>query len=76
MAIEELRALLALLKESGVTRYRAADLEIELRPSGGEWTDFRSQIRKSREEEEEEEEAIQFAHVRGGPPPRFAGSPT
>lgn len=73
MDLGHLRALLEILKEAGVSRYESADLKLEL-SSGGKWTDFRSDLAKQREAEEDEEERVQFAHVAGGPPPRFAGN--
>ena len=72
-SVNELRALLDLLKEAGVTRFESADVKIEL-GAGGKWTDFRAELAREREAEEEEEERVQFAHVAGGPPPRFANN--
>jgi hypothetical protein len=70
VTLSELRELLEILKDAGVTRYEAADLKIEM-GSSGKWTDFRSELARQREAEEEDEERVQFAHVAGGPPPRI-----
>jgi hypothetical protein len=77
MMLDELRALLALLRESGVSAYETPELKLAFHgeaPDPTEWSDFRAQMRKERDEEEEDEERVQFAHVAGGPPPRFTPS--
>lgn len=71
--IDQLRELLAVLKEAGVTSFESGGVKIEL-GAGGKWTDFRAELARERDAEAEEEERVQFAHVAGGPPPRFSDS--
>lgn len=78
-SLDELKELLSVLREAGVSQYATEGLTLHLgsappKPEGdAEWLDIEKRLKQQEARDAQRELEIQFAHV-GGPPPRSSSS--